>query len=112
MANTIEIVYNKLGWASYAVQIDLTYGPSPYYGPSYNNCNTDTYPAYTEHLRGKEENPPGCEPWPVVGSFPPHGVQMLGCMVICYPTNIFQLWCWKSDMTAGTVTEETGAKGS
>ena len=73
MANTIEIVYNKLGWASYAVQIGLTYGPSPYYGSSYCNCNTDTYPAYTDHLLGKGEKPPDYEPKQIMDIFPPHG---------------------------------------
>ena len=112
MANTIEIVYNKMGWAAYFTQVMLTYMPCPFYGASYDNCNTVTYPAYTDHLLGKGEKPPDCEPREVTGSFPPHGEQMLGCMVVCYPVNIFQLWCWKPDLTVGTVQEETGAKGS
>ena len=111
MVNTIEIVYNKMGWAAYFAQVTLTYLPCPFYGASYDNCNCVTYPAYTDHLLGKGEKPPDCEPREVTGSFPPHGEQMLGCMVTCYPVNIFQLWCWKPDMTVGTVQEETGAKG-
>jgi len=106
MSGTTEIVYTKLGWAAYVVQVGLTYGSLPFYGTPYDGCDYVTYPAYNAWGDGVDgaEKPADCEPIEVTGNFPPYGDAMLGCLLISYPLNVVQLYAWKPDPNAGSAS--------